>query len=146
MHKKTILIFINQTRDRIGMMFPGAGTTTPGGKALKFYSSVRIELARIAQIKKGDETIGNKVRAKIVKNKVAAPFRTAEFEIYFNEGVSYESDLLILAEKQGAVKKTGMTYFYGETKLGGSFQSAREFLKENNKIAKDIFKAIQQKA
>jgi recombination protein RecA len=142
---KTILIFINQTRERIGVMFPGAGTTTPGGKALKFYASVRIELARIAQIKKGDEAIGNKIRAKIVKNKVAAPFRTAEFEIYFNEGISYEADLLNLAEKQGVVKKLGMTYYFGEIKLGGSFQSSREFLKENPKIASEIFKAISAK-
>lgn len=143
---KTILVFINQTRERIGIMFPGAGTTTPGGKALKFYSSVRIELSRIAQIKKGDETIGNKVRAKIVKNKVAAPFRTAEFEIYFNEGISYEADLLNLAEKQGVIKKSGMTYFYKDTKLGGSFQSARESLKENPKIVSEIWKEVKNKA
>jgi len=142
---KTTLIFINQTRERIGIMFHGAGTTTTGGKALKFYASVRIELKRIGQIKRGEESIGNKVVAKIVKNKVAAPFRSAEFEIYFNEGISYEGDLLTLGEKNSIIKKSGMTYSFGETKLGAGFQAAREFLKENPKITKEIWKAVQEK-
>jgi recombination protein RecA len=128
----------------IGGMIPGQETTT-GGKALKFYASVRIELKRISQIKKGEETIGNKVKAKIVKNKVAPPFKTVEFDVYFNEGISYEADLLNLAEKMNVVKKSGNSYFFNETKLGGSFQAAREFLKENKDLAKKIFTSLKEK-
>ncbi|GIW67267.1 MAG: protein RecA [Candidatus Parcubacteria bacterium] len=141
---RTVLIFINQTRAMIGGMIPGQ-ETTPGGKALKFYASVRIELKRVSQIKKGEEIIGNKIKAKIVKNKVAPPFKTAEFDIYYNEGISYEADLLNLAERIGVVKKSGNSYFWEETKLGGSFQAAREFLKENKEITQKIFQAIKEK-
>jgi recombination protein RecA len=141
---RTVLIFINQIRAMIGGMIPGQ-ETTPGGKALKFYASVRIELKRVSQIKKGEEVIGNKIKAKIVKNKVAPPFKSAELDIYFNEGISYEADLLNVAEKMGIVKKTGNSYFFEETKLGGSFQSAREFLKENKELAKKIFTALKEK-
>jgi len=140
---KTIVIFLNQTRAQIGGVM-GAQETTPGGKALKFYASVRIELKKIAQIKKGDEIIGIKVKARVVKNKVAPPFKTAEFEIYYGEGISYEADLLNLGEKYGVVKKTGTSIYYKDLKLGGSFQSAREFLKENPKIAKEIFEEIKK--
>jgi recombination protein RecA len=139
---KTVLIFINQTRSVIGGMVPGQ-ETTPGGKALKFYASVRIELKKVAQVKKGEEIIGNKIKAKIVKNKVAPPFKTAEFDIYYNEGISYESDLINLGEKLGVIKKSGNSYFFEETKLGGSFQSAREFLKQNPEISKKIFEKIK---
>lgn len=143
---KTVMIFLNQTRAKIGIgPFMGAGETTPGGKALKFYASVRIELKRIAQIKRGDEIIGSRIRAKVVKNKVAPPFRVAEFEIYYSEGISAESDLLTLAERHGVVRKTGTSHYYNDTKLGGSFQAAREFLKENPKIAKEIFAKIKEK-
>jgi recombination protein RecA len=141
---RSVLIFINQTRSMIGGMIPGQETTT-GGKALKFYASVRIELKRISQIKKGEETIGNKVKAKIVKNKVAPPFKTVEFDVYFNEGISYEADLLNLAEKMNVVKKSGNSYFFNEIKLGGSFQAAREFLKENKDLTKKIFTSLKEK-
>jgi recombination protein RecA len=139
---RTVLIFINQTRAMIGGMVPGQ-ETTPGGKALKFYASVRIELKRVSQIKKGEEIIGNKIKAKIVKNKVAPPFKTAEFDIYYDEGISYEADLINLGEKLGVIKKSGNSYFFEETKLGGSFQSAREFLKQNPEISKKIFEKIK---
>jgi recombination protein RecA len=139
---RTVLIFINQTRSMIGGMVPGQ-ETTPGGKALKFYASVRIELKRVAQIKKGEEIIGNKIKAKIVKNKVAPPFKTAEFDIYYDEGISYEADLINLGEKLGVIKKSGNSYFFEETKLGSSFQSAREFLKQNPEISKKIFEKIK---
>lgn len=140
---KTIVIFLNQTRAQIGGMI-GAQETTPGGKALKFYASVRIELKKVAQIKKGDEIIGVKVKARVVKNKVAPPFKTAEFEIYYGEGISYEADLLNLGEKLGIIKKTGTSIYYKDLKLGGSFQSAREFLRENPKISKEIFEEIKK--
>jgi recombination protein RecA len=139
---RTVLIFINQTRAMIGGMIPGQETTT-GGKALKFYASVRIELKRISQIKKGEEIIGNKIKAKIVKNKVAPPFKTTEFDIYYDEGISYEADLINLGEKLGVIKKSGNSYFFDETKLGSSFQSAREFLKQNPEISKKIFEKIK---
>ncbi|MCL4358362.1 MAG: recombinase RecA [Patescibacteria group bacterium] len=144
---KTVLIFINQIRAQIGIgpFMAGPTETTPGGKALKFFSSVRVELKRIAQIKRGEEVIGSRVRAKVVKNKVAAPFRVAEFEIYYLEGISYEADLINLAERAGLVKKTGLTYFFGETKLGGNFQASRDFLKQESKIAKQILDEIKKK-
>ena len=140
---KTIVIFLNQTRAQIGGMM-GAQETTPGGKALKFYASVRIELKKIAQIKKGDEIIGIKVKARVVKNKVAPPFKTAEFEIYYGEGISYEADLLNLGEKYGILKKTGTSIYYKDLRIGNSFQSAREFLKQNPKITKEIFEEIKK--
>jgi len=140
---KTILIFLNQTRAQIGAMV-GAQETTPGGKALKFYASVRIELKKIGQIKKGEEIIGTKVKARVVKNKVAPPFKTAEFEIYYGEGISYEADLLNLGEKYGVIKKTGTSLFFNDLKLGNSFQAAREFLKQNPKVAQQIFEEIKK--
>ena len=143
---KTILIFINQTRMQInkGMGF-GNPVTTPGGKALKFYASVRIELNRIAQIKKGDEIIGSRIRAKIVKNKVAPPFKVAEFDIYYSEGISLESDLINIGLKKGVIQKTGNTFYYNNEKLGNSLESARLFLKENKKIAEEIYKKLVSK-
>jgi recombination protein RecA len=138
----TAIIFTNQTRMQIGMMMFGNPTTTPGGKALKFYSSVRIELKRRAQIKKGEEIIGSRIKAKVVKNKVAPPFRESEFDILYNEGISYSGDLLNLAVKKEIVKKSGMTYSFGETKLGAGFETARAFLKENPKIAKELWQQI----
>jgi len=139
---RTVLIFINQTRAMIGGMIPGQ-ETTPGGKALKFYASVRIELKRISQLKKGEEIIGSKIKAKIVKNKVAPPFKTTEFDIYYDEGISYEADLINLGEKLKVIKKSGNSYFFEEKKLGSSFQSAREFLKQNPAISKKILEKIK---
>jgi len=140
-----IVIFINQIRMRIGIMF-GNPETTPGGKALKFYSSVRIELRRAAQIKKGEETIGNRIKAKVVKNKVAAPFQSAEFDIMFNEGISYEGDLIGLGLKYDLIKKSAASYIYGSTKLGVGLEKAKEFLKLNPPISKQLFSDIQKAA
>lgn len=134
---KTIIIFINQTRMKIGVMF-GNPETTPGGLALKFYSSVRIELRRIAQIKQGDSIIGNRIRAKIVKNKVAAPFKTAEFDIYYNEGISKISEVISLGIKNGLVKKSGAYLQYQDEKLGQGMEKAKEFLRANPKLLKQI--------
>ncbi len=140
-----IVIFINQIRMKIGMMF-GNPETTPGGKALKFYSSVRIELKRTAQIKKGEEAIGNRVKAKVVKNKVAAPFQSAEFDIMFNEGISYEGDLINAGLKYGIIKKSASTLSYGDVKLGVGTEKAKEFLRQNRPIAKQLLSDIQKTA
>ena len=134
---KTIVIFLNQVRMKIGIMF-GNPETPPGGLALKFYASVRIELRRSAQIKKGEEIVGNRVKAKIVKNKVAAPFKTTEFDIYYNEGISKTSDIINTALKLELVKKMGSWLQYENTKLGQGFDAARLFLKENPEIAERI--------
>jgi len=141
---KTVVIFINQIRMQIGIMF-GNPETTPGGKALKFYSSVRIEVRRAAQIKKGEEVIGNRVKAKVVKNKVAAPFRKAEFDIMYNEGISYEGDVINIGEQNGVVKKSGASYSFGSQKLGHGYENAKQFLRENPKITKEIIKGIKEK-
>ena len=141
---KTIVIFLNQIRMKIGIMF-GNPETTSGGLALKFYASVRLDLRRIAQIKHGDEIIGSRIRAKVVKNKVAAPFRIAEFDIYYNEGISYITDLLNLGIKQEVVKKSGSWLDFGETRLGQGIEAAKKFLKENPKVVEQIKKASFEK-
>jgi recombination protein RecA len=138
---KTVVIFINQIRMKIGVMF-GSPETTPGGRALKFYSSVRLDIRRIAQIKKGDEVKGGRVRVKVVKNKVAAPFRITEFDLMYNEGISFEGELLALGEQLGIVSKAGASYSYGELKLARGYDATRLFLKENKQIGKDILKDI----
>ncbi|MDD5567092.1 MAG: recombinase RecA [Patescibacteria group bacterium] len=138
---KTIVIFINQIRMKIGVMF-GNPETTPGGTALKFYSSVRIEVRRAAQIKLGDEVIGNRVKAKIVKNKVAAPFKTTEFDIMYNEGISMSGDLLDTGLKYGVITKAGNSYSFGDRKLGVGRETARQDLKNNPNIMVEIRKAI----
>ena len=138
---KTIVIFINQIRMQIGIMF-GNPETTPGGKALKFYASVRIEVRRTAQIKRGEEIIGHRVRAKVVKNKVAPPFRAAEFDIIYGEGISYEGDLLNLGLKYELIKKSGASFSFGEVRLGQGFENSRKFLEENPKAASELKKAI----
>ena len=142
---KTTVIFINQIRMQIGIVF-GNPETTPGGKALKFYASVRIEVRRAAQIKKGEEIIGNRVNAKIVKNKVAPPFRRAEFDIFYNEGISREAELLTLGEKFGVIKKAGASFTYQGMRLGQGFDNARQFLKENPKVAEELTKKIREGA
>lgn len=139
---KTVVIFINQIRMQIGVMF-GNPETTPGGRALKFYSSVRIDIRRRAQIKKGEEVIGNRVVAKIVKNKVAAPFRKTEFDLLYNEGISYEGELLALGEQLKVVSKAGAIYKYGGETIGRGYDAARKKLAEETKLAREIEKAIR---
>lgn len=140
---RTILIFINQIRMQIGIMF-GNPETTPGGKALKFYSSVRVEVRRLAQIKKGEEIIGSRVRAKIVKNKVAPPFRKAEFDIMYNQGISKQGDIINLGINCGLIKKSGGSFSYGKIKLGHGFENAKSFLLENPKIENQLIKEIKE--
>jgi len=141
---KTVLIFLNQTRMKIGIMF-GNPETTPGGLALKFYSSVRIELRKMAQIKQGDQIIGSRVKVKIVKNKVAPPFKTAELDIYYNEGISNASEAINLGAKLGVIKKSGAYFQYNDEKIGQGIENAKEFLKANPKIMKEIQKEITKK-
>ena len=140
---KTIVIFINQIRMQIGVMF-GNPETTPGGKALKFYTSVRLDIRRIAQIKKGDEVVGGRVRVKVVKNKVAAPFKTTEFDLLYNEGISREGEIIALGEKMGIIQKSGAAYSYGEEKLGRGYDATRTLLKENKKVTGEILKEIEK--
>ena len=134
---KTAVIFLNQIRMKIGIRF-GNPETTSGGLALKFYSSVRIELRRIAQIKHGEEIIGSRIKAKIVKNKVAAPFKITEFDIYYNEGISFTADLLNTGVKQGIISKSGSWLQYENLKLGQGQEEAKKFLKENPEVVKKI--------
>ncbi len=141
----TLIIFINQIRMKIGIMF-GNPETTPGGQALKFYSSVRVDIRRIAQIKKGDEVVGNRVKAKIVKNKVAAPFRVSEFDISYGEGISYEADVVNTALKYNVVSKTGSTYYFEEHKLGVGLENAKNALKEDKKLLHEIAKKTEAAA
>ncbi len=143
-HKsQTVIIFINQIRMQIGVMF-GNPETTPGGKALKFYSSVRIDIRKIAQIKKGDDVVGARTKVKIVKNKVAAPFKTTEFDIMYNEGISKQGELLALGEKFKLVTKSGTSYAYGEEKLGRGYDAARTYLRDNKKVSDRLEKAIRK--
>ncbi len=134
---KTVVIFINQIRHKIGVFF-GNPETTSGGNALKFYSSVRLEVRRSAQIKQGEKIIGNKVRAKVVKNKVSAPFKSTEFEIMYNEGISLAGDLVDLGVEHGVLDKSGNSYKFGEIKLGVGRENAKNFLKEDKKMMKEI--------
>ena len=142
---RTTVIFLNQTRMKIGVMF-GNPETTPGGLALKFYSSVRIELRRRAKIKHGDEIIGSRIKAKVVKNKVAAPFKTTEFDIYYNEGISKFADIVNTAIKYDIIKKSGSWLQYGDVKLGQGMEGARETLKNDHKLAEEIKKEAIEKA
>ncbi|HUT22552.1 MAG TPA: recombinase RecA [Candidatus Bipolaricaulota bacterium] len=138
---KTIVIFINQIRHKIGVFFGNPETTT-GGNALKFYSSVRIEVRRSAQIKQGEQIIGNRVKVKVVKNKVAAPFRTTEFDIMYNEGISLSGDMLDTGLTYNVISKSGNSYSHGEEKLGVGRETAKKYLKENPKLMKQIRKGI----
>ncbi|MCM8790837.1 MAG: recombinase RecA [Candidatus Omnitrophica bacterium] len=142
---KTCVIFINQIREKIGVMF-GNPETTPGGRALKFYASVRIDLRRIASLKKGEEAVGNRVRASIAKNKVAPPFRKAEFDIMFDEGISRAGSVIDMGESLGILKKSGSWLVYGEEKIGQGKENARLYLKQNPKLIAKIEKEILEKA
>ena len=141
----TMIIFINQIRMKIGIMF-GNPETTPGGRALPFSASVRIDIRRIAQIKKGEDVIGNRVKAKVVKNKVAAPFKLAEFDITFGEGISYEGDVITTAMKYGVITKTGATYTFEGQKLGVGMEAVKEKLKEDKKLLQEIEKKVREVA
>jgi recombination protein RecA len=141
---KTIIIFINQIRMQLGVMFGNPETTT-GGKALKFYTSVRLDIRRIASIKKGEEVVGGRVRVKVVKNKVAAPFKTTEFDLLYNEGISREGELIALGEKYDLVEKSGNTYKFGEQKLAVGYDATRTSLRENKPIAAELLKQIRAK-
>ena len=142
---KTSLIFTNQLRQKIGVMFGNPETTT-GGNALKFYASVRLDVRRIQAIKVGDEVIGNRTRVKVVKNKVAPPFRTAEFDIMFNEGISKSGDVLDLATKFEVVTKRGAFYSYGDTRLGQGRENAKDYLRQNPDLMNEIEGFIRQQA
>jgi recombination protein RecA len=133
-----LIIFINQIRSQIGGMTWGNPETTPGGRALKFYASVRIDVRRIAQIKKGEEVVGNRTRAKVVKNKVAAPFRVAEFDILYGQGISYANDIINTGLKMGVLTKTGNTVSFAGEKLGVGMDATRQRLESDHKLLKDI--------
>jgi recombination protein RecA len=158
---KTMVIFINQIRMQIGVMF-GNPETTPGGKALKFYTSVRLDIRRIAQIKKGEEVVGSRTRVKVVKNKVASPFKQTEFDIIYGEGISLEGELLALGEKLNIIEKSGASYSYlkesadakgsGGTKggvekisLGRGYDATRQYMRENPKLRDEILKIIRKR-
>lgn len=145
-NSQTMIIFINQIRMKLGIMF-GNPETTPGGRALPFAASVRIDIRKVAQIKKGEAVAGNRVKAKVVKNKVAAPFKSAEFDIMFGEGISYEADVLNAAVNAGVVKKSGSSFTFNDERLGVGFDNARLRLKSEKKLLKDIAAAtIKAKA
>lgn len=137
----TMIIFINQLREKIGIMF-GNPETTPGGRALKFYSSVRIDIRRIAQVKKGEDVVGSRIKAKVVKNKVAPPFKVAEFDIMYGEGISYDGDVLTTAINHGVVAKSGASYSFGGEKLGVGFENVKTKLKEDKKLLQEIKKKV----
>lgn len=148
---KTVVIFINQIRMQVGVMF-GNPETTPGGKALKFYTSVRLDIRRIAQIKKGEEVVGGRHRVKVVKNKIASPFRTTEFDLIYGEGISREGELLALGEKYHFIKKSGSSYSFlppggdesTEVKLGRGYDASRTALRENSKLQKELLTLIRK--
>ena len=138
----TAVVFINQIREKVGVFF-GNPEVTPGGRALKFYSSVRIDLRRVESIKQGTEIVGNRVRGRVVKNKVAPPFRVAEFDIMFSEGISKEGDLIDLGAEMAAIRKTGAFYSLGDTRLGQGRENAKAFLREHKDVAARIERLIR---
>ncbi|HEY9121364.1 MAG TPA: recombinase RecA [Brevefilum sp.] len=142
---RTAVVFTNQLRHKIGVMF-GNPETTSGGNALKFYASVRLDVRRIQSIKVGSEIIGNRVRVRVVKNKVAAPFRTAEFDIMYNEGISKVGDLVDLGAEMDIIDKHGSWYSYGDIRLGQGRENAKEFLRENEELLEEIEKAVREQA
>jgi recombination protein RecA len=141
----TTVVFINQIREKIGVMF-GNPETTPGGRALKFYASVRIDIRRIAQIKKGQDVVGSRTKVKIVKNKLAPPFRECEVDVLYGEGISYEGDLIDIAAGMEIVEKSGMWYSFDGERIGQGRDATRQFLKEHPEIAARIDAKVREKA
>jgi len=141
---RTCLVFINQLREKIGVVY-GSPETTPGGRALKFYASVRLDIRRIGSVKDGDIIIGNTVRVKVVKNKIASPFRQATFEMMFGEGISREGELIDLGDSSGALERSGSWYSFGETRIGQGRERVRQFLKDNPDIAMEIAAAVRER-
>ncbi len=142
---KAAVVFTNQLREKVGVIY-GSPEVTPGGRALKFYASVRLDIRRQDTIKQGTEPIGSRVKVRVVKNKVAPPFRTAEFDILYNEGISREGGLLDVGTELGIIRKTGAFYSFGDTRLGQGRENAREFLRRNPEIAQEIDRQIRQTA
>jgi recombination protein RecA len=140
----TTAIFINQLREKIGVMF-GSPETTPGGRALKFYSSVRLDIRRIGALKVGNDTVGNQTRVKVVKNKVAPPFKTVEFDVMYGEGISKEGSLLDIGIENGVIQKSGAWFAYGDERLGQGRENAKQFLKENDVVRGRILDDIYEK-
>ena len=141
----TAVVFINQLREKVGIIF-GNPEVTPGGRALKFYSSVRIDLRRIETLKQGDAAIGNMVRAKVVKNKIAPPFKTAQFDIMFDHGISKEGNLIDMGVELGIVKKSGAFFSYGDVRLGQGRENAKQYLNENPELAEEIEQQVRASA
>jgi recombination protein RecA len=139
---RTICVFINQLREKVGIMF-GNPETTPGGRALKFYSSIRLEVRRIDSLKNGTDVVGNRTRVKVVKNKVAPPFKQAEFDILYGEGISREGSILDLAVDMGLIQKSGAWYAYGDTRLGQGRENTRDYLKANPELADELDRRIR---
>ena len=140
----TTAIFINQLREKIGVMF-GSPETTPGGRALKFYSSVRLDIRRIGALKVGNDTVGNQTRVKIVKNKVAPPFKTVEFDVMYGEGISKEGSLLDIGIEHGVIQKSGAWFAYGDERIGQGRENAKQFLKENDEVRERILGEVYEK-
>jgi recombination protein RecA len=142
---RTCVIFINQIRQKIGVMY-GNPETTPGGLALKFYSSARLEVRRGPAVKDGDEVIGTEVKVKVVKNKIAPPFRTAEFEVWHDRGINYESDLVNVADDAKVLTKSGSFFSFGDQRLGQGKENAKEFLRDNPAVAEQIRRRVLEQA
>lgn len=140
---KTSVIFTNQIREKVGVMF-GSPETTPGGRALKFYASVRLDIRRVESLRQGSESVGNRVRVKVVKNKVSPPFREAEFDIMFGEGISREGNILDIGTNYDIIQKSGAWYSYGDIRLGQGRENAKEFLKENPELTDEIERKIRE--
>jgi recombination protein RecA len=140
----TTAVFINQLREKIGVMF-GSPETTPGGRALKFYSSVRLDIRRIGALKVGNDAVGNQTRVKIVKNKVAPPFKTVEFDVMYGEGISKEGSLLDIAIEHEVIQKSGAWFAYGEERIGQGRENAKQFLKENDEVRERVLGEVYDK-
>jgi recombination protein RecA len=138
----TTVLFVNQIREKIGVMF-GNPETTPGGRALKFYSSIRLDIRRIGSLKDGSDMVGNRTRVKVVKNKVAPPFKSTEFDIMYGKGISKEGDIIDLALKGDIIEKTGAWFAYGDMKIGQGRENAKQYLADNDEIYNEIIKKVR---